>query len=364
MRIQKTIMGTSLATALSLAITVPAFAASASAPVNQPTLQAELAKVQGSAFTQQSTLAQPAFVRKAAHKSNAYQITVNGKGVVVIQGTAGATVTTNIPGQSSTVLSSTGWKGIPVSVSTSTTYYFSGDITNVYFVSEVNGYKVKSGKIYAVANSSLKQNTFTYKATQNGYIIAEAAGFDAQSYSSFKISLASGSRKLSTTNTISPSSSIQPGVYYGVKKGKTYKIHVKPTTLYPTSSYAFGLKLYPVSDKSGASQAKARKIKKGKTYTGIIQAGSSKSDWYKIKPNKKTIYVNFRFASNDKLKVTLIGKYKGKVKDKESRTMYLNGTRKIKLYTYGSHYKVSDITWYVKVSRANSKSSGAYKIKW
>ena len=146
---------------------------------------------------------------------------------------------------------------------------------------------------------------------------------------------------------------------YGVTKGKTY--YIKVTNSGDSRGYyCFRIDNKKISEKSGKTKSKAVNVKKNKTVNGTIQAGSSQADWYKIKLTKKqklNIYVKGR--TNDTLKIKL---YTGKT----SRTYSMNNRYdgkgfSYKYYTYG---KLSKGTYYVQISRGNSKSSGVYSLKW
>jgi hypothetical protein len=112
--------------------------------------------------------------------------------------------------------------------------------------------------------------------------------------------------------------------------------------------------------KYGKSKKKAKKIKRGKKIRGVIQAGSTKSQWYKINMKKK------------KMKVTLEGKYNcgqliAEVKYKSyghwwtQRTWAMRSTDCIKQSTTIKQYKKIG-KCYIRVY-PDKKSSGAYTLQ-
>ena len=96
---------------------------------------------------------------------------------------------------------------------------------------------------------------------------------------------------------------------------------------------------------------------KGSTYKGLIIAGSKTADYYK-----------FKLSSSNKIRIYL----KGSATDKFKATVY-NGSKTVGTYTFSGNgfdgyiYSVGKWpagTYYVKVQRADTKSSGYYTIKW
>lgn len=200
----------------------------------------------------------------------------------------------------------------------------------------------------AVGQKDAQTNYFKFKATKTGYL--RVAGDTATS--SYRVALCNSSKKALSGETY-----FSKTPTYGVTKGKTYYIKIN-SNANSKGGYKFKLDNVKISEKSGKSRAKAVNIKKGKTVKGTIQAGSGQADWYKFKlTGKKNVTINVTTGSNDALKIIV---YKGGKKvGNGSRTIYNNATGK--LY---SSTKWSKGTYYIKVLRANGKSSGYYSLKW
>ncbi|MGI6212315.1 MAG: pre-peptidase C-terminal domain-containing protein [Anaerovoracaceae bacterium] len=152
---------------------------------------------------------------------------------------------------------------------------------------------------------------------------------------------------------------------YGVEKGKTYVVRIKPTTsLYWTYSYRFLVNFKAVKAYKNQSKKKARTIKAKKLMKGTIPAGSSKANWYKFNVKKnKTIRVTLKGETNGRLDVLLMHKV-GKKTKKYTTTIYhsdkttieVSANRWIGIKTKG--------TWYIRVRGATKRSSGYYQILW
>lgn len=244
--------------------------------------------------------------------------------------------------------------------------YYIGVYANVYSNDTAEAWKVTTGAAYingadrtltngkqiAVGQKKYNDQTnyFKFKATQTGYITAMADSDSGYA----KVVLCNSKKKAYSGSTYAK---YIPA--YGVTKGKTY--YIKVTNSGDSRGYyCFRIDNKKISEKSGKTKSKAVNVKKNKTVNGTIQAGSSQADWYKIKLTKKqklNIYVKGR--TNDTLKFKL---YTGKT----SRTYSMNNRYdgkgfSYKYYTYG---KLSKGTYYVQISRGNSKSSGVYSLKW
>lgn len=213
-----------------------------------------------------------------------------------------------------------------------------------------NGQTLKAGTNYLFGNSGSAANTFTFKATQTGYLkVMKDKGLSA------KVSLWKGSKLVANSDSFYSSTG---ALYYGVTKGKTYKIRIAPNYM---DDYCYALKLVntKVKETSGAKKSKAKKMKKKKVYKGTIQAGSAKADWYKIKPKKKNSKLYVKAYAGSSIKLEYFCKGSGKTY-KYHRTLYGPAT-KGSISFYNSK---KSATWYVKVYRTNKYSSGYYTLKW
>ncbi len=202
------------------------------------------------------------------------------------------------------------------------------------------------GKQIAVGQKDAQSNCFKFKAAQNGVIKAygstNATGYSVALYNSKKKAL-SGWTPLRYNPT------------YGVKKGQTYYIRVK-SSRNSYGYYNFKITNPAVKEKSGKNKAKAVTVKKGKTVKGTILAGNGQADWYKFKKtNKKTTKITIKGQTNGTFRVRL---YRGGKQVSAKTFNYRYGGYEFRLYNYPKG------TYYVKVERANAKSSGYYALAW
>lgn len=152
-----------------------------------------------------------------------------------------------------------------------------------------------------------------------------------------------------------------------VKGGNTYFLKVKCSD----EKIVIDHQYREVSDKSGNKKSKAYKLKKNKKAEGLLMAGESKVDWYKITLTKKQV-----------LKITVAEKsYRGlgmKVYDSKGDEVYgfyygspsstdtLNDPQTLASKDYsGNLKKLPKGTYYVKIYGDNeAKCCGYYSLKW
>lgn len=150
---------------------------------------------------------------------------------------------------------------------------------------------------------------------------------------------------------------------FGMEKGQTYYIRVKAyTPVMFTSSFT------TVKDKSGATQKKALKIKRNKTKIGLIPAGVSTPDWYKINLKKaRKIKLHYNFQTKGSIRLTF---YMDKTQ-LGSKVISSQGAQEMTLYVKKTTAKgkikktaLKKGTYYIKIEPANSTTSGYYTLKW
>ena len=148
---------------------------------------------------------------------------------------------------------------------------------------------------------------------------------------------------------------------FGLRKNQTYYIRVRGdngVTVLGTFT--------KINDTSGISKTKAKSIKANKTKTGLIPAGVSNTDWYKIKlPKQKRLRIYYQAKTTGSFKMTI---YQGKNLIGSRNIYYTSGEKKIVLYQYSKTTKkktgLKKGNYFVSIERSNSASSGYYKIKW
>lgn len=150
--------------------------------------------------------------------------------------------------------------------------------------------------------------------------------------------------------------------YYGVSAG-TYYLKVSGEKKYEVVA-AFE----KVSDKAGASKAKAKNIKQKKSTLGVLAAGekAKKADWYKFKVTKSgKLKLMIEAAGNGYIEFSLYGpSYKkgtriDTLKNEKGTYFSINSLTRKKI-------KVKPGTYYIRVKRSsyNKQGSGIYSIKW
>lgn len=146
--------------------------------------------------------------------------------------------------------------------------------------------------------------------------------------------------------------------YFAVKKG-TYYISVKNS-----SDYKLKYTFTAVTDKGGASQAKATNIKKGATVKGLVQATdkTTKYDWYKITLTKKQkISLDIIARANERLTFKIIPANKNTIIFGDNIYSKENNEEVTKFTSADSFNKG---TYYIRVSKSVKSGSGYYAIKF
>lgn len=203
-----------------------------------------------------------------------------------------------------------------------------------------------------VGQKNSQTNYLKFKASKSGYVRINTSGLSGT------ITLMNSGKSKSYSEAISFSDTYRDEVVFGVKKGTTYYLKVKANSNYDGGyriKYANG----SISEKSGKTKSKAVTIKKGSTKKGYIYAGSSQADWYKFKlTSSKKVTITVKGGTNDRLKIAV---YKGSKRIAGTPQTFWSDDESLKLTSNG---KFSKGTYYIKVYRGNSKSSGYYTLKW
>lgn len=148
---------------------------------------------------------------------------------------------------------------------------------------------------------------------------------------------------------------------FGLRKNQTYYVRVRGDNGV-TVSQTF----QTINDKSGDSKTKAKVLKQNKNRTGFIPAGTSKTCWYKIKLTKqKRLRLFYSAKTSGSFRLTI---YRGKQLIGRRNIYYTSGEKKIVLYQYSSAAKkktgVKKGNYFITIERANTASSGSYKLRW
>lgn len=148
---------------------------------------------------------------------------------------------------------------------------------------------------------------------------------------------------------------------FGVRKDQTYYVRVRGDNGVTVSGT-----FTKINDKSGSIKTKAEVLKKNKSRTGLIPAGTSETDWYKIKLTKQKRLRLYYFAkTNGRFRMTI---YRGKQMIGRRNIYYTSGEKKIVLYQYSTTTKkksgMKKGNYFITIERANTASSGYYRLRW
>jgi len=215
--------------------------------------------------------------------------------------------------------------------------------------------------------ASKKYVWIKYQATEDGYLTIEAkdttkegtgaTGYIAL-YNSTKTSAYSSKNIYYNTNS---SNAYWTKNVFGVMKDQTYYFRVKAET--PVSLVRTFTK---TNDKSGALRTSGYQIKKKKAVTGLLPAGSSTVDWYKISlTNDQKIRLYYTVKSYGKFRISI---HTENQRLASYTTSYTAKQQKLTIsrykYSTGKKLPMQKGTYYIKVEKVNSQSSGYYKLKW
>lgn len=210
-----------------------------------------------------------------------------------------------------------------------------------------------------------KYTWLKYKAKSDGYLTVkmsnpESAVSNAKGY----IALYNGTKTTPLSsksifyNTEYGDRAYWYQISFGLKKGQEYSIRVMGENAVKLSRT-----FTKVTDKSGESKTKAAGLSKNKARKGLIPAGIGSADWYKIqitKRQKLRLYYNVKTRGCFKMSV-----YFGKQMIMSRNIRNTEQQRKITIYLKNSSSAGMVLgTYYIKIERADSSSSGFYKIKW
>lgn len=228
-------------------------------------------------------------------------------------------------------------------------------------------YKIK---YTLTADSTLKNGSFstiypgdarnaTYlklRSTADGYItvtLYKGADYDDSAYLTL---LDAGGRAISDAMWLYLPGRSSGKAMFGVKKNTTY--YVKAASL--EGKAAIRYVQTKVAEKSGTTRSKAVTVKKHKTIKGSIPAGSSQADWYRVKlTGKQKIKVSVSADASGSIRMQL---YDAKGKKLGGYRVLSGGGSKKQTITSKSARKAG--TYYIRIYRGSSKSSGHYTLKW
>lgn len=207
-----------------------------------------------------------------------------------------------------------------------------------------------------------------YKPKADGYLSIRASDLENSSVGAKGYLTLYNSTKLTalSSKSIFYNAKYQNNAYwyeviFGLKKDTTYYIRIRSD-----NSVKFSCTFTKTVKKAGNSKNNSLNMKKNKWKTGLIPAGISNSDWYKLKLTKKQkLRLYYTAKTRGSFKISI---YSSKQLIGNQNVYYTSSQRKVTLYQYMETSKkktgLSPGTYYIKIERADSTSSGFYKIKW
>lgn len=234
------------------------------------------------------------------------------------------------------------------------TYYLSvSSSSSLYVQYSFSGIStLKSGTNFSVYPASSDQNyLYQFKPNKNGYVT-----FTALTDSGHITLLDSNKKALTKRLSVYNSSTIgNERVTYAVKKNTIYYVKLSCS-----DKTTFRYVLTSLSSKGGSKKSKATSLKSGKAIKGLLIAGNKNACWYK-----------FKLTKNKKIKLIITGKcvddFKIDVLDSSGDSVFyapytLTGRNISK--TINPYQKFNKGTYYIKVSKKTSYSTGYFSVKF
>ena len=201
-----------------------------------------------------------------------------------------------------------------------------------------------------------------YTATKNGFLKVTAANSAKSDYTyalgQWRLYNKTKKKALSPTYTYNAnySSAFYTTDYFGVKKGTTYYLQLKP---------ACGVKLTAsftaVTDKSGSKQGSALNLQRNKKTNGLITAGSKAAHWYKYTlSSAQPLKVYFSpYLTND-VEITIFGPGVQTMK----KTVKMTSQTWAREISYTTKENVRAGTYYIAIRPVSTTCTGYYKVRW
>ena len=222
---------------------------------------------------------------------------------------------------------------------------------------------LKDKSVIAAYCDYTHENTYTFKAPENGYatICQETLVEQAGSLSAV---LCNAKGSVLTEKAIF--SNLQKNqITYAVKKGQTYKVKLKGLNVNDSQYYQIRLKLAKIKEKSGASQKKAVSVKFGNKVSGNVYAEESakKADWYKItNPKKQQMILNYSGSITSGSMVLDVLDSKGRKLDSYSVISNIGEHKEDSLHNIKKGLQIPKGTYYLRVTKSQKTATGIYSF--
>lgn len=208
---------------------------------------------------------------------------------------------------------------------------------------DLQGLYLGNNKYYVVGHSDQAQTrTYKFYPKATGYMRIYA---DAKC----KVTLCNASGKV-----IAKQVTVNYRPVFGVRADRTYLIKVA----WPSGSAMNRIKVVNGSwwPANGVSKAKATPMSRGKLQKGLVVAGENNIRWFKYTNWQSTLKITLTGGTNDQL-VWYI--YEGGTQ--KSRRIFTPSLANMSTTIYGAK---KGVTYYVKVQKLTSTSSGYYHVKF
>lgn len=209
-----------------------------------------------------------------------------------------------------------------------------------------------------------------YKPTADGYLtvqVSDPNGTEAGARG--YLALYNGTKSRALSNAVFYKTKNNDNRYwykftFGLLKGQTYYLRVKSE-----NAVSLTREFKKIKDVSGATRTKAKTLHKNKARTGLIPADSAAADWYQFNLTKnQKIRLYYNVKANGSFKLSIYAGKNGKQMIASYNLYQTSGQTRLRLVQYVKATKKEKAMnagkYYIKIERANTMSSGYYKIKW
>lgn len=222
---------------------------------------------------------------------------------------------------------------------------------------------LKNGSVIAAYCDYNHENTYTFKATKNGYItISENALIDTAG--SITAVLCNANGKSLTENAIFRQTQNNQ-ITYAVKKNSTYKLKIKALNVNDEQYYQIHVKHASISETSGSTKKKAVSVKFGNKVDGTVYAedAASKADWYKITNTKaQELLLNYSGSITSGSLILDVYDSKGRKLDSYSVISNIEEENQYTLHNASGGTKIAKGTYYIKITKSRKTSTGIYSF--
>lgn len=216
---------------------------------------------------------------------------------------------------------------------------------------------LKNGSYTTIYPALSKQNNYVkIRPTVDGYVTVNLYKGTNYDYSGDITLLNSSAKAISETEWVYAANSDYYKAVFAVKKNTTYYLRLTGVN----GKTAIRYTQTRVAEKSGATKAKAVTVSRNKAISGTLTAGSNQADWYKVKLTKKQVLKMYTTANCS-------GKMKLQVYYSNGKKLGWDQTVAYSINQKGEFYSTTKLakgTYYIKIYKYDSLTTGNYTLKW